>query len=137
VGAQTDSVVLIVDDDPVICDVLSVILEDEGLEAHAVYRGEDAIEWAKDHSPQAIILDLMMPGIDGWETCRRLKDDPRTTRIPVIVLTARVTERDRNLSLWAGADSFFTKPVEADSLVGEVKRTIESSVMPPDPAPEA
>ena len=134
---QADSVVLIVDDDPLICDVLSIILEDEGLGAHAVYRGEDAIEWAKDHSPQAIILDLMMPGIDGWETCRRLKHDPRTTRIPVIVLTARVTERDRNLSLWAGAESFFTKPVEADDLVGEVKRTIESSVRPPDPAVEA
>jgi DNA-binding response OmpR family regulator len=134
---QADSVVLIVDDDPLICDVLTVILEDEGLGAHAVYRGEDAIEWAKDHSPQAIILDLMMPGIDGWETCRRLKHDPRTTRIPVIVLTARVTERDRNLSLWAGAESFFTKPVEADDLVGEVKRTIESSVRPPDPAVEA
>jgi DNA-binding response OmpR family regulator len=134
---QADSVVLIVDDDPLICDVLTVILEDEGLGAHAVYRGEDAIEWAKDHSPQAIILDLMMPGIDGWETCRRLKHDPRTTRIPVIVLTARVTDRDRNLSLWAGADSFFTKPVEAEDLVGEVKRTIESSVRPPDPAAEA
>ena len=99
---ETDPVVLIVDDDPVICDVLSVIFEGEGLETHAVYRGEAAIEWAKGHSPQAIILDLMMPGIDGWETCRRLKEDPRTARIPVIVLTARVTERDRNLSLWAG-----------------------------------
>jgi DNA-binding response OmpR family regulator len=55
----------------------------------------------------------------------------------VIVLTARVTDRDRNLSLWAGADSFFTKPVEAEDLVGEVKRTIESSVRPPDPAAEA
>jgi CheY-like chemotaxis protein len=133
---QPDPVVLIVDDDPVICDVLTVILEDEGLEAHAVYRGEDALEWAKDHSPQAIILDLMMPGIDGWETCRRLKDDPRTTRIPVIVLTARVTERDRNLSLWAGAESFFTKPVETENLVGAVKRTIESTVKPPPPRPD-
>jgi len=129
-------VVLIVDDDPVICDVLSVIFEGEGLETHAVYRGEDAIEWAKGHSPQAIILDLMMPGIDGWETCRRLKEDPRTARIPVIVLTARVTERDRNLSLWAGAELFFTKPVQSDNLVGVVKRTIESTVKPPPPALE-
>jgi len=137
VGTETDSKVLIVDDDPVICDVLTIILEAEGLGAHAVYRGEDAIEWARDHCPQAIILDLMMPGIDGWETCRRLKDDLRTSRIPVIVLTARVTERDRNLSLWAGADSFFTKPVEADNLVGEVKRSIESSIRPPDPPAES
>jgi len=132
-GDQNGSVVLVVDDDPVICDVLSVILEEEGLSAHAVYGGEEAIEWARDHSPQAIILDLMMPGIDGWETCRQLKRDPRTTRIPVIVLTARVTERDCNLSLWAGADSFFTKPVDVQDLLGEVKRTIESSTRPPHP----
>jgi DNA-binding response OmpR family regulator len=136
VAQETDSVVLIVDDDPVICDVLTVVLESEGLDAHAVYRGEDAIEWARDHTPQAIILDLMMPGIDGWETCRRLKGDLRTSRIPVIVLTARVTDRDRNLSLWAGADSFFTKPVEADYLIGELKRSIESAVLPPDPLPD-
>src|SRR5205085_8016301 len=116
---------------------LSVIFEGEGLETHAVYRGEDAIEWAKGHSPQAIILDLMMPGIDGWETCRRLKEDPRTARIPVIVLTARVTERDRNLSLWAGAESFFTKPVEAQDLIGEVRRTIDSVSRPPQPPPPA
>src|SRR2546421_10164960 len=135
-GDANGSVVLVVDDDPVICDVLLVILEEEGLSAHAVYRGEDAIEWARDHEPKAIILDLMMPGIDGWETCRRLKDDPRTTRIPVIVLTARVTERDRNLSLWAGAELFFTKPVQSDNLVGVVKRTIESTVKPPPPALE-
>src|ERR687887_1692045 len=106
---QADSVVLIVDDDEVICDVLTVVLESEGFEVHAVYRGEDAIEWAKDHAPKAIILDLMMPGINGWETCRRLKGDARTTQIPVIVLTARVTEMDRNRSLWAGAERFFTK----------------------------
>ena len=130
---HTESVVLIVDDDEVICDVLTVFLESEGFEAHAVHRGEDAIEWARDHEPSAIILDLMMPGINGWETCRRLKSDPRTIPIPVIVLTARVTDRDRNLSLWAGAESFFTKPVEAEDLVGEVRRRIESLTRPPHP----
>jgi DNA-binding response OmpR family regulator len=133
VSEHDDSLVLVVDDDPVICDVLTVVLESKGFGTHAVYRGDEAIEWAIDHEPQAIILDLMMPGIDGWETCRRLKRNPRTARIPVIVLTARTGERDRNLSLWAGADSFFTKPVEFDDLLGEVKRTITSTVKPPDP----
>ena len=133
---HADSVILIVDDDPVICDVLRVVFESEGFGAHTVYRGEEAVEWARDHMPQAIILDLMMPGINGWETCRQLKRDPRTNRIPVVVLTARVTERDRNLSLWAGAESFLTKPVETDDLVGAVKRTIESTTRPPY-APES
>jgi DNA-binding response OmpR family regulator len=129
-ATQSDSLVLIVDDDEVICEILTVVLRDEGFDAHSVHSGEDAVEWARDHEPNAIILDLMMPGINGWETCRKLKRDPRTTPIPVIVLTARITDRDRNLSLWAGAESFFTKPVEVDDLVEEVRRRL-AAMNPP------
>src|SRR5579884_3233424 len=109
--------VLIVDDDDVIRQLIAVNLELEGFEVHTAADGEDALARVKDIKPDVITLDVMMPGLDGWGAAERLRADPDTSRIPVILLSARAQEADLQRGERIGVDAYLTKPFDPDELI--------------------
>lgn len=112
--------VLVADDEHNIRHILDFSLNAEGFTVLSALNGNDAYQLALDEVPDVIVLDVMMPGQSGVETCRALKDEPRTARIPVILLTARATREDRAEGLAAGADRYITKPFSPQKVVDAV-----------------
>lgn len=131
--------VLVVDDDPVIVRLLEVNLRLEGYEVETASRGDEALERAVETSPDLIILDVMMPGLDGWATARRLREQPAFADTPVVFLSARAQDDDRGKGLALGSVSYVTKPfdpVRLMELVAELLRgedSPESDGGRPDP----
>jgi len=117
-------VVLIADDDADIVRFVALNLRLEGFDAVAVHDGREALATSLDLQPSLILLDTMMPGMDGYEVCSRLRGDARGSRIPVIMLTAKSLETDRALAFTAGADDWVTKPFDPAELVSRVKRRL-------------
>lgn len=128
------NLVLIIEDDPDIAESLRYNIEREGLKARVAETGEKGLSLALDAqaSPSLIILDLMLPGMNGMELCRRLRREPATRRTPIIMLTARSSETDRVTGLDLGADDYITKPFSVRELMARVRavlrRTDESSI---------
>ncbi|OHV37491.1 MULTISPECIES: response regulator transcription factor [Pseudofrankia] len=114
--------VLVVDDDPVIRQLVVVNLELEGFEVHTAVDGQDCLERIREIDPAVITLDLMMPKVDGWEVASRLRADPATAGIKVVVLTARAREADLRRGARVGVDCYLTKPFDPDELIGVVQR---------------
>ena len=114
--------VLIVDDEKLIQITTKLVLESAGHDVLTAGDGENAIETAKSDRPDLILLDIMMPGIDGWETLSRLKEDPVTEDIPVIVFTAREHSRGKQLARDMKAVDYLQKPFEADDLIALVEQ---------------
>ncbi len=124
-GRSARGTVLIVDDDRFIIDFIESALQDEGYLVFATV-GESAVQIARDLHPDMILLDIMMPGMGGAEISRRLRDDPTTASIPIIVMSAQ--DRLRNASLIAFADDRLPKPFDLDrlySIVAQWTRPIE------------
>lgn len=119
--------VLIADDEPNIRNILDFTLHAEGFDVVSARNGDDAFTLALGEQPDLIILDVMMPGTNGYETCRRLKTDRRTARIPVVLLTARGSREDRRLGEEAGADAYVTKPFSPGKLVAAVQDLLGSA----------
>jgi CheY-like chemotaxis protein len=119
--------VLVVDDDAVIRQLISVNLELEGFEVHTAEDGQDALDKVHDVAPQVITLDIMMPRMDGWETAARLRQDPTTSHIKVILLSARAQESDVRRGEGLGVDAYLTKPFDPDELVDAVRRLAAAS----------
>jgi DNA-binding response OmpR family regulator len=118
--------ILVADDDPVILRLIEVNLGLEGFEVETAGRGEDALARARDRSPDLILLDVMMPGMSGWEVARRLKEDAKTADIPVVFLSARTQEEDRRRGQELGVVAYVTKPFDPDDLVDTVRRLARS-----------
>ena len=116
--------ILVADDDPVIVRLLEVNFRLEGYDVETASHGEETIQKALEVGPELILLDVMMPGLDGWELCRRLKEDDGTAGIPVIFLSARAQEEDRKRGLELGVVEYVTKPFDPGDLVGLVARII-------------
>lgn len=116
--------ILIVDDVPANLKLLEAKLSSEYYQVMLASNGAEAIEKAKKESPDIILLDVMMPGMDGFETCRRLKDQQETTHIPIIMVTALSDAADRVRGLEAGADEFITKPVRDIPLFARVRSLV-------------
>jgi CheY-like chemotaxis protein len=116
--------VLIVDDDPVILRLLQINFRLEGYEVDTATRGEEALERARSDRPDVVVLDVMMPGIDGWEVCRRLKETPEARNIPIIFLSARAQDEDRERSYALGVDEYVTKPFDPSHLAEIVRRLL-------------
>ena len=117
--------VLAVDDDPFILKVLGRYLEPEGVEVLGVGSGEEALERARKEAVDAVILDLHLPGMDGFEVCRRLKTDPETAGIPVIMLTAAYADPvHEQRGLEAGADAYLAKPFLRKALLYHVQAVL-------------
>lgn len=119
--------VLIADDEHNIRHILDFSLHAEGFDVIAAHNGEDAFEMAVSQAPDLIILDVMMPGQGGIETCRALKEDRRTADIPVLLLTARTSRSDRDEGLAAGANDYITKPFSPQKLVATVQAILGST----------
>ena len=109
--------ILIIEDEDDIRDLMVYNLEREGFIVHAAADGEAGLELAQQHTPDLILLDLMLPGLDGIEVCRQLRADNATANIPVIMVTAKGEESDVVLGLGIGADDYVTKPFSPRELV--------------------
>jgi two-component system alkaline phosphatase synthesis response regulator PhoP len=116
--------VLVVDDEPDIIEVIRYNLVREGFVVSSAKNGNECLTEVHQHTPDLIILDVMMPVMDGFETCRRLKAGTATREIPIIFLTARSGERDEIEGLDLGADDYITKPISPRRLVSRVKASL-------------
>ncbi len=125
--------ILVVDDEEDILELVRHHLNREGYEVRCAESGEQAIQTAKSESVDLMILDLMLPGIDGLEVTRRLKNDPRTQHIPILMLTAKGEESDVVTGLELGADDYVTKPFSPRILIARARASIRRQLKePPD-----
>ena len=113
--------ILVVDDEPDLVETVRFPLEMEGYQVLVSYNGEDGLNQARRENPDLIILDLMLPKLDGYKVCRLLKFDERYKHIPILMLTAKAQEKDRILGKETGADEYMTKPFDIDKLLEKVK----------------
>jgi len=113
--------ILVVDDEVDLVETIRFPLEMEGFDVLVSYNGEDALNQARKENPDLIILDLMLPKLDGYKVCRLLKFDERYKHIPILMLTAKTQEKDKILGKETGADEYITKPFEMDYLMEKVK----------------
>ncbi|MFQ5861918.1 MAG: response regulator transcription factor [Candidatus Brocadiales bacterium] len=119
--------VLLVEDDLSASDALGFALEAKNYEVIHATNGRDALTMAREKQPHLIILDTMIPKMDGYQFCRLLKFDSRFNRIPVIIVSSKTQEADRELGLACGGNEYITKPYEIDNLLGIVERYLNSS----------
>ena len=117
--------ILIVDDNLDAREMYGMYLEHEGFRWAEAANGQDAIEKTRDAQPSLILMDATMPGMDGWEAARRLKQDAETRDIPLIMLTAHAFQEHRQRAADAGADGFLAKPVLPDQLAVEIRRVLK------------
>ncbi len=117
--------VLVADDNADIRDLLVTRLSTRGFDVIAASDGQEALDATLREHPDIVLLDWVMPIIQGHEVCVKLKTDARTGDIPVVILTARGEEEDRLLGIDLGADAYLVKPFDIDELVGTLKRLIE------------
>jgi signal transduction histidine kinase len=122
--ASTPAKILVVDDDPENLEMISHFLTMEGFEAATAADGQAALEAVGAESPDVILLDVLMPGLEGFEVCRRLKADPKTVFIPVVILTALRGTQERIKGAAAGADDFLSKPFDHVELITRVKSLV-------------
>jgi two-component system alkaline phosphatase synthesis response regulator PhoP len=116
--------VLVVEDEPDVAELIRYNLQKEGWEIVPATNGADALRRAQESRPDLILLDIMIPQLNGWEVCRRLKQDPDTRGMPVIMLTGRVDEGDKVLGFELGADDYVTKPFSPRELIARVRAVI-------------
>ena len=113
--------ILVVDDEQDIVETLKFILETQGYTCFCAYNGEDGLNLAKEIMPDLIILDVMMPKINGYKISRLLKYDSKYKNIPILMITARSQEEDKIIGEETGADEYITKPFKVDYVVEKVK----------------
>ena len=116
--------VLIIDDDPWIAMSTAMVLEAESLNVRSAASGPEGLASVKREPPGVVLLDIMMPGMDGWETLERLKRDPASALVPVLVFTAHEQSDGAAKAKELGASGYFRKPFRPDALVGAVKKEL-------------
>jgi two-component system alkaline phosphatase synthesis response regulator PhoP len=116
--------ILIVDDEEHILELIKFNLENNGFKVICANNGNDALKLAKNEVPQLVLLDLMLPGIDGYDVCREIRRDQSISTMPVIMITAKGEELDKILGLELGADDYITKPFSVRELVARVKAVL-------------
>jgi len=112
--------ILIVDDEPDIVETLKFLVESEGFESITALDGEDALRKAKEEAPDIVILDVMLPKINGYKVCRLLKFDNKYKHIPILMVTARSQEEDKVIGEETGADEYITKPFDINNLLEKI-----------------
>ena len=119
--------ILVVDDEEDIVELSCINLEKNGFKTRRAHDGEDALRQAFSKWADLILLDVMMPGLDGWEVCKRLRADPRTASTPIIMVTAKGEETEKILGLELGADDYLTKPFSPKEMVARVRALLRRS----------
>lgn len=127
--------ILIIEDEPDILEMITYNLEREGFAVSATANGEEGLLKAKREGPRLVLLDLMLPGMDGIEVCRRMRADPVTSSIAVIMLTAKGEESDVVLGLGIGADDYITKPFSPKVLIARVKAVLRRGIVSDEAQP--
>ncbi len=113
--------ILIVDDDENICELLRLYLEKDGFDTVVAGDGEQAVEYATKYSPDLILLDIMLPKLDGWQVCREIR---KTSETPIIMLTAKGETFDKILGLELGADDYVSKPFDTKEVIARIKAVL-------------
>lgn len=116
--------ILVVDDDENICELLRLYLEKDGFSVFVANNHEQAFKYIQIHNPDLILLDVMLPGLDGWQICREIR---KTSNVPIIMLTAKSETFDKVLGLELGADDYITKPFESKEVVARIKAVLRRS----------
>jgi two-component system phosphate regulon response regulator PhoB len=124
--------ILVVDDEEDIRELVELHLQREGYGVLTCETGEQALQGTQSKTPDLVVLDLMLPGIDGLEVCKRLKAQPKTREIPVVMLTAKGEEADIVTGLELGADDYITKPFSGRVLVARIRRLLRRKTEPVD-----
>jgi DNA-binding response OmpR family regulator len=124
--------ILVVDDEPETVELVEFNLKQAGFGVVTAADGEEALKKARSRLPALIVLDLMLPEIDGLEVCKLLRRDADTANIPIIMLTAKAAEVDRVLGLELGADDYLTKPFSPRELVLRIKKILQRGEAPPE-----
>ena len=119
--------VLVVDDDPQVLKLLRLNFEMEGYDVDAAPDGAAALAAAARHRPDAVVCDVMMPGMDGLEVVRRLRADPDLSKIPIVVVSAKAQRSDMRDGVAAGADEYVTKPFDPQDVLNAVARLLEEA----------
>ena len=119
--------VLVVDDDVNICEFIRLYLEKEGYEVLLAHDGKEALESFRQNAPDILLLDVMMPRLDGWQVCREIR---KTSSVPIIMLTAKGETFDKVLGLELGADDYVVKPFDAKEVIARVKAVMRRSSVP-------
>ncbi|MCG3175148.1 MAG: Alkaline phosphatase synthesis transcriptional regulatory protein PhoP [Candidatus Omnitrophica bacterium] len=127
--------ILVIDDDKDIQKLLQYNLEKEGFQALVAKTGEEGLEMARTKSPSLVVLDLMLPGIDGLEVCRLLRAERTTRTLPVLMLTAKGSETDQVVGLELGANDYITKPFSVKVLVARVRNLLRRAETPEPETP--
>src|SRR5580698_5622012 len=115
---------LLVEDNEMNRDMLSRRLERRGYQVLIAVDGEQGLSAAREHQPDLILMDMSLPVLDGWESTRRLKQQPETQRIPVLALTAHAMAGERDKALAAGCNDYDTKPVDFERLLGKIENLL-------------
>lgn len=116
--------ILIVDDDVNICELLRLYLNKDGFETIVANDGRQAVEYAEKYSPDLILLDIMLPELDGWQVCREIR---KKSEVPIIMLTAKSETFDKILGLELGADDYVTKPFDTKEIIARIKAVLRRS----------
>lgn len=123
--ARMATLILLVEDNADNRDIYTTILRHHGYQVAEATDGETGVRLARELGPAVILMDVTMPGMDGWEATRLIKADPATAAIPVVALTAHAMAEDRRRAVEAGCDAYLSKPVEPSRVVEEVRRQVE------------
>jgi len=117
--------ILIVDDEQEMVKAMQIRLEHEGYEVLVATDGQEALDKARSQMPDLILMDIMLPKLDGYKVCRFLKFDAKYKNIPIIILTAKVQSSDEEIGLQVGADAYITKPFERGVVISKIKELLK------------
>ncbi|MBP7675659.1 MAG: response regulator [Thermoanaerobaculia bacterium] len=123
--SQQKRTILIVDDEEDVLDLLQLVFETSGFVVRRASTGKSAVSSAWEQPPDVVLLDVMMPEMDGWQVLRTLKGDERTRNVPVVMLSARAERRDKMIGLQEGAEGYIAKPFSPAEVVREVQSFLE------------
>jgi len=121
----TTKKILVVDDEPDISKLIKARMESAGYSVFTAFDGAEALKAVKENMPDLILLDVMLPKMDGYQVCRLLKFDEKSKHIPIIMLTARAGESDKEKSVEAGADAYLTKPFQTEELLSKISSLLK------------
>ena len=117
--------ILIIEDDPIALELIEYTLQQEGYETLTALNGVEGLAKARDEKPDLVVLDVMLPGLDGFEVCHRLRAESETARLPILMLSAKAREVDIDTGCRMGADIYLAKPMDPSALVVQVRTLLE------------